>query len=185
MLPHVVVSTLASPPNLTFDSRGSWMKFSFGWYQAFFAAHLHWHWKMKLNFPLLLSRGGGVPFWYYTCLKADKCVCVLAAQQVAQPWCSNLRGCKRLWGAFQVNALSFIFICGTVGLAAESRGVRKLSNFTWIWNHFITLHSPLWSDAWSFERLPPVITITEALHHWKALAAFDVKRKIILQSCFR
>jgi len=115
---NVLVSLLASPPNLTFDSRGPWMKFSFRWYQAFFPAHLHWHWEMKLNFPLLLSRGGEVPLWYYTCLKADKCVCWL----VAQPWCSNLRGCKGLLEAFRVNILSFIFICGTVGLAENAMG---------------------------------------------------------------
>lgn len=47
----------------------------------------------------------------------------------------------------QVNVSSFICICGTVGTAAQCHGVRSLSNWTWIWNDFIILHSPSWSDA--------------------------------------
>lgn len=52
-----------------------------------------------------------------------------------------------IWVVMQVNVSSFICICGTVGSAAQCHGVWALSNWAWIWNDFIILHSPSWSDA--------------------------------------
>ncbi len=43
--------------------------------------------------------------WISVCV----CVCVLAAQQVAQPWCSNLRGCKGLWGSLSGKRIVLYF----------------------------------------------------------------------------